>query len=242
MMQYVVIFRIWKAPMWQAGFGLVFFGIVDSVYLAAGSAKFFEGAWLPVVVGLIIFTLLLTWAEGRRLLKKKLEDSALPVDVFIKSSIRSALRAPGTAVFLTATEDGVPSALLHNLKHNHVLHEHVILLTVKIVGVPVVPDSERYLLKDLGLGFSRLKLRFGFMQEPNIPEALQLVRDCGTNFSPMTTSYFLSRETLLPAKSPGMAIWREYLFAWMMRTADTAMSFFRLPPNRVVELGSQVEI
>ena len=145
-------------------------------------------------------------------------------------------------MFLTATEDGVPSALLHNLKHNHVLHEHVVLCTVKILGVPYVPDEERYVIKDLSRGFMRVKLRFGFMQEPNVPAALKLVKGAGTTFAPMTTSYFLSRETLIPAKDPGMAVWREHLFALLMRSADTAMSFFRLPPNRVVELGSQVEI
>ena len=242
MMQYVVFFRIWKLPtLWASG-ALAFFSVVDVVYFSAGLSKFFEGAWFPVVVGIVIFTFLITWADGRKLLRRKLEDSALPVDIFITSSCSSAIRSPGTAVFLTATDGGVPSALLHNLKHNHVLHEHIVLCTVKILGVPFVPDEERFLLTDLGRGFVRVKLRFGFMQEPNVPEALKLVKGAGTDFAPMTTSYFLSRETLLPSKDPGMALWREYIFAWMMRTADTAMSFFRLPPNRVVELGSQVEI
>ena len=241
-MQYVVIFRIWKAPIWRAGFGLVFFALVDTAYLAAGTAKFFDGAWFPVAVGIIIFTMLTTWADGRKLLRKKMEDAALPMKVFIGSSNSSAIRAPGTAVFMTSTEDGVPSALLHNLKHNHVLHEHVVMLTVKIVNVPYVPDSERYVTKDLGKGFYRVQLRFGFMQETNVPQALKLVKGCETDFQPMTTSYFMSRETLLPSSNPGMALWREFLFAWMLRMADSAMSFFALPPNRVVELGIQVEI
>ena len=241
-MQYVVIFRIWKSPIWISGFGLVFFTLVDCAYLGAGLSKFFEGAWFPVMIGGIIFTLLITWSDGRKLLRQKMEDAALPVDIFIKSSVASAIRSPGTAVFLTATEEGVPSALLHNLKHNHVLHDRVVLLTVKMVGRPFVPEAERYVLTDLGKGFWRLKLRFGFMQDTSVPDALKLVAGCGTDFNPMTTSYFLSRETLLPSKTPGMALWREVIFTWMMRMADTAMSFFRLPPNRVVELGSQVEI
>lgn len=241
-MQYFVIFRIWKVPIYLSGFGLVFFTLVDCTYLAAGLSKFFEGAWFPVLVGLVIFTLLLTWHDGRKLLRIKLEDAALPAEVFINSSAASAVRTPGTAVFLTATEEGVPSALLHNLKHNHVLHETVVLLTVKILGVPTVPDEERYRITALGKGFYRLRLRFGFMQETSIPEALKLVTGCGTDFSPMTTSYFLSRETLLASANPGMAVWREKIFAAMMRMADSAMSFFRLPPNRVIELGSQVEI
>ncbi len=242
MMQYVVIFRIWKTSLWIAGPGLVFFGFVDSAYLAAGSAKFFEGAWLPVVVGLIIFTMLTTWAEGRRLLKEKMESSALPVEVFIKSVAGSAMRAPGTAVFLTAATDGVPAALLHNIKHNHVLHEHTVLLNVKIVGVPYVADCDRYTVTDLGQGFCRLRLRYGFMQQTDVPETLKQVEGCGTDFNPMRTSFFMSRETLLPSRKPGMPLWREQIFAWMMRMADSAMSFFHLPTNRVVELGSQVEI
>ncbi|MDP9056683.1 MAG: potassium transporter Kup [Pseudomonadota bacterium] len=242
LMQYVVIFRIWKTPIWISGFGLVFFLTIDSAYLAAGTAKFFEGAWLPVVVGLIIFTLLTTWAEGRRLLKLKLESSAIPVEVFIKSVGGSAMRAPGTAVFLTSAAEGVPSALLHNIKHNHVLHEHTVLLNVKTVGVPYVADADRYSVTDLGQGFCRLRLRYGFMQQTDIPESLKHVTGCGTDFNPMKTSFFMSRETLLPSRQPGMAMWREYIFAWMMRMSDSAMSFFHLPTNRVVEMGSQVEI
>ena len=241
-MQYVVIFQIWKRPLWVGGFGLAVFTVVDIAYLGAGLSKFFEGAWFPCLIGSIIFILLITWSDGRKLLRSKMEDAALPVEVFINSSAASAIRTPGTAVFLTATEEGVPSALLHNLKHNHVLHERVVLLTVKIRNVPSVPDEDRYQLIELGKGFYRLRLRFGFMQEPNIPEALKLVSGCGTDFNPMTTSYFLSRETLLPSKTPGMAVWRETIFAAMMRMADSAMSFFRLPPNRVIELGSQIEI
>ena len=242
LMQYVVVFRIWKTPIWISGFGLVFFLTIDSAYLAAGTAKFFEGAWLPVVVGLIIFTLLTTWAEGRRLLKLKLESSAIPVEVFIKSVGGSAMRAPGTAVFLTSAAEGVPSALLHNIKHNHVLHEHTVLLNVKTVGVPYVADADRYSVTDLGQGFCRLRLRYGFMQQTDIPESLKHVTGCGTDFNPMKTSFFMSRETLLPSRQPGMAMWREYIFAWMMRMSDSAMSFFHLPTNRVVEMGSQVEI
>ncbi len=242
LMQYELIFRTWKTPLWVSGIGLVFFLIIDSAYLAAGTAKFFEGAWLPVVVGLLIFTLLTTWAEGRRLLKLKLESSALPVEIFIKSGAGAAMRAPGTAVFLTAAAEGVPSALLHNIKHNHVLHEHTVLLNVKIVGVPYVADADRYTILDLGQGFTRLRLRYGFMQQTNIPDTLKQVHGCGSDFNPMRTSFFLSRETLLPSRHPGMAIWREHLFAWMMRMSDSAMSFFELPTNRVVEMGSQVEI
>ncbi|MDE2303756.1 MAG: potassium transporter Kup [Sphingomonadales bacterium] len=238
----VMFFRIWKTPLWIAAIGTLFFVAIDGAYLAAGTAKFFEGAWFPVVVALIIFTLLTTWADGRRLLREKLEGSALPVEVFIKSVAKSAQRIPGTAVFLTAAAEGVPAALLHNIKHNHVIHEHTVLLNVKIVGVPVVPDTDRYKVTDLGEGFWRVRLRYGFMQQTDVPAALRHVEGCGTSFDPMKTSFFMSRETLLPSRHPGMAIWREHIFTWMMRMADSAMGFFNLPTNRVVELGSQIEI
>ena len=143
---------------------------------------------------------------------------------------------------MTSTADGVPPALLHNLKHNKVLHERIILLTVKIVSVPMIADQDRCRMEDLGQGFHRLVLRFGFMQETDVPAALKLVKSCGADFNMMDTSFFLARQTLLPSARPGMAIWREHLFAWMLRNAESAMEFFRLPTNRVVELGSQVEI
>jgi KUP system potassium uptake protein len=145
-------------------------------------------------------------------------------------------------VFMTTTPDGVPHALLHNLKHNKVLHERVLLLTVKIEDVPYVEESRRFELKDLGSGFFRLVLRFGFMQESDVPAALVRVEQCGPAFKMMETSFFLARQTLLASARPGMWIWRERLFAWMLRNAESAMQFFKLPPNRVVELGSQVEI
>ena len=166
----------------------------------------------------------------------------MPIGVFIKSAATSATRVPGTSVFMTSTADGVPPALLHNLKHNKVLHERVILLTVKIANIPQVPDEKRLLVEDLGNGFHRLILRFGFMQEPDVAAALATAQIPGSRFVMMETSFFLSRQTLLPSSRPGMAIWREKLFAWMMRNAESAMEFFRLPTNRVVELGSQVEI
>jgi KUP system potassium uptake protein len=172
----------------------------------------------------------------------RMREAAMPLQVFIKSAAQSASRVPGTAVFMTSTPDGVPHALLHNLKHNKVLHERVILLTVKIKDVPFVQDDTRCGLEPLGEGFFRLVIMYGFMQEPDVPAALQRVTGCGAAFKMMDTSFFLARQTLLPSSRPGMAIWREKLFAWMLRNAESAMEFFRLPTNRVVELGSQVEI
>ena len=166
----------------------------------------------------------------------------MPILVFINSAASSAERVSGTAVFMTSAPEGVPHALLHNLKHNKVLHERVILLTVRIEDVPYVDERRHTEMGDLGQGFYRLVVHYGFMQEPDVPAALAQVTDCGAQFRMMDTSFFLARQTLLASSRPGMALWRERLFSWMLRNAESAMEFFRLPTNRVVELGSQVEI
>jgi KUP system potassium uptake protein len=194
------------------------------------------------LVGLIAFTLLTTWAKGRQLMIKRLSEVAMPITVFVKSAANSAERVPGTAVFMTTARDGVPHALLHNLKHNKVLHERVILLTVRIEDVPYVGQSYRTNVKEFGQGFYRMVVHYGFMQEPDVPAALSNVQGIGAPLRMMDTSFFLARQTLIASSRPGMAIWREKLFAWMLRNAESAMEFFKLPSNRVVELGSQVEI
>ncbi|MFN3946313.1 MAG: potassium transporter Kup [Allosphingosinicella sp.] len=237
----VVIFSVWKwRPILAVPLLAVFF-VVDIAFFAANLTKVPDGGWFPLAVGLVIFTLLTTWARGRQLMRDRMREAAIPVGVFIKSAATSAARVPGTAVFMTTSAEGVPHSLLHNLKHNRVLHERVLLLTVQIEDVPYVEEERRCALTDLGNGFFRLILRFGFMQDTDIPKALDTVQ-CGAAFKMMETSFFLSRQTLLPSARPGMPLWREKLFSWMLRNAESAMEFFRLPPNRVVELGSQVEI
>ncbi|MDX3908809.1 MAG: potassium transporter Kup [Sphingobium sp.] len=238
----VLVFRLWKWNRIWAVLLLSIFYVVDGAYLAANLTKIPDGGWFPLFIGFIVFTLLTTWSRGRQLMIERMRESAMPIPVFIASAANSAVRVPGTAVFMTSTPDGVPHALLHNLKHNKVLHERVILLTVKIIGVPAVPEEHRAKLEDLGRGFFRLVLHYGFMQEPDVPLALKNVTQCGQAFKMMETSFFLARQTLLPSARPGMPIWREKIFAWMLRNAESAMEFFRLPTNRVVELGSQVEI
>jgi KUP system potassium uptake protein len=171
-----------------------------------------------------------------------MREAAMPMKVFIDSAASSAARVPGTAVFMTSTRDGVPHALLHNLKHNKVLHERIILLTVSIAGQPYWPEEDRVRSEPLGHGFHRMVMHYGFMEEPDVPAGLKRVHGCGAVFKMMDTSFFLSRQTLLASEKPGMMLWREKLFAWMLRNAETAMEFFRLPTNRVVELGSQIEI
>lgn len=238
----VLLLSIWKWNRWFVMPLLALFFIVDTAYFAANLTKVPSGGWFPLVVGLIAFTLLTTWSRGRKLMMERMREAAMPVKVFISSAATSASRVPGTAVFMTSTPEGVPHALLHNLKHNKILHERVILLTVKIPGVPFVDPDKRCQVEDLGQGFHRLILKFGFMEEPDVPAALAGITTCGPPIKMMETSFFLARQTLLPSSRPGMAIWREKLFAWMLRNAESAMEFFRLPTNRVVELGSQVEI
>ncbi len=238
----VVMLTLWKWKGWQAWPLLILFGIVDLAYLLSNLFKVPDGGWVPLVIGMVVFTLLTTWSRGRKLMMAKMRESAMPIDVFIKSACNSVTRVSGTAVFLTSTSDGVPPGLLHNMKHNKILHERVVFLTVKIDDVPFVDDSNRVAFTELSNGFFRLIVRYGFMQDPDIPAALKACQQFGPSFKMMETSFFLNRQTLIASPEPGMAIWREKVFAWMLRNATSAMEFFRLPTNRVVELGSQVEI
>ena len=238
----VLEYRVWKWPLWLVSLEIGVFMAVDGLFFASNLTKFFAGGWFPLLVGAIVFTLLTTWAAGRKLMIERLNEASLPLGVFVKSAASSARRVPLTAVFMTSTRDGVPPALLHNLKHNMVLHDRNILLTVHIADVPRVPDERRSEVQEVGEGFFRVTLKYGFMDEIDVPLALAQTSGCGGLYEPMKTSFFLSRQTLLVSNRPGMAIWREHLFAWMLRNAESAMAFFKLPTNRVVELGSQVEI
>ena len=238
----VLFVGVWKWKWWVALPVVLFFLIIDGAYFAANLFKVPDGGWFPLVVGLVAFTLLTTWARGRKLMRERMHETALPIEIFAKSAKNSALRVPGTAIFMASQASGVPSALLHNIKHNKVLHERVVILTVLIDDTPYVDAHERCEIHDLGDGFYRAVLHYGFMQETNVPQGLKEMERCGGEFDMMHTSFFLSRQTLLPSAKPGMPIWREKIFAWMLRNAATAMDFFRLPTNRVVELGSQVEI
>ncbi len=241
MMGFLIV-HVWRWPRWPAAAVIGTFLIIDGAYFTANLTKIPDGGWFPLLVAVVVFTLLTTWARGRWLMQQRLTESAMPMSVFIKSASRAAVRVPGTAVFMTSSPEGVPHALLHNLKHNKVLHERILILTVVIDEVPWVDLEDRVEVIDLGENFYRMILRYGFMQQPDVPAALKMVENCGPQIRMMDTSFFLARQTLLPSERPGMAIWREKLFAWMLRNAESAMEFFHLPTNRVVELGSQVEI
>ncbi|MDO7834245.1 potassium transporter Kup [Sphingobium sp. HBC34] len=238
----VLTFSVWRWHPLVAGGVTLAFLIVDGAYFASNATKIPDGGWFPLLVAAIAFVGLTTWATGRRIMRERLRDGAMELDLFIRSTSGSLKRVPGTAIFLSSSTDGVPPALLHNVKHNRILHERNIILTVRTQGVPHLREEGRTELTPQGEGFYRLVLNHGFMEEVDIPAALKSVQDCSGPITVKDSSYFLSRQTLIPSSRPGMAIWREKLFAWMIRNAESPMEFFKLPVNRVVELGSQLEI
>jgi len=240
---FVVVRRMWG---WNWGVtvaGMVFFLSIDLAFFGANVLKILQGGWFPIVIAVAVFTLLATWKRGREIMRDRLKELAIAQDPFIESITRHPPpRVPGTAVFLTTSHEGVPHAMLHNLKHNKVLHERVILLTVVFQDIPHVDESERVEVRPLGHNFFKVFVIYGFKDLPDIPQALTLCAPHGLEFNMLDTSFFLSRETLIATKRPGMALWREKLFINMMRNAGTATGFFQIPTNRVVELGSQVEL
>jgi KUP system potassium uptake protein len=238
----VLTFAVWKWPPLLAGLVTGVFLLIDGLYFASNVTKVPDGGWFPLLVAAIAFTLLTTWATGRKLVHERLAEGAMPVEIFIASAAQSVKRVAGTAVFLTSSTEAIPPALLHNLKHNKVIHQRVVLLTVQTEPVPHAPKEGRVTVADLGQGFYRIVLRHGFMEEADVPTELASIETAGAPFKSMDTSYFLARQTLIPSAHPGMMLWREQLFAWMVRNAASAMEFFKLPTNRVIELGSQLEI
>jgi KUP system potassium uptake protein len=239
----VMMLYVWRWNRLLAIGATSLFLIVDGAYFASNITKIPDGGWFPLLVAAISFTVLTTWAKGRQLMRERLSEAALPLPVFIKSAAPSVHRVRGTSVFLSTSADVVPAALLHNLKHNQVLHQRVLILNVKVEEVPHVSEEKRVEVHDAGEGFYRVILHYGFMEEVDIPRDLARIRTCGDAFNMMSTSFFLGRQKLIASKkTPGMALWRERLFAWMLKSSESAMEFFKLPTNRVVELGSQLQI
>jgi KUP system potassium uptake protein len=238
----ILTFAVWKWHPLLAGALTGSFLLVDGAYFASNMTKIPDGGWFPLLVATAVFIVLTTWAKGRQILRDRLAEDSMPFDLFLNSVCDKVRRVPGTSVFLCSTAEGIPPALLHNLKHNHILHERVVILTVVTEGVPHVPSPARRVVESVGHGFYRMIIRIGFMDEADVPAELAAEQRAGGPFKPMDTSYFLARQTLIASKRPGMALWREKLFSWMIRNAESAMQFFRLPTNRVIELGSQLEI
>lgn len=235
---------IWKWPHRKIALFVGGFLVVDLAFFLANAVKIPYGGWFPLAIGLAVFVTLTVWKRGRRLLTERSRANSLPVADFLASLSDRVPRVPGTAVFLTGMSEGVPVALLHNLKHNRVMHERVVLLTVLVEETPFVAAERRLEKRELAPNVIRLLLRYGFMESPNIPKALAQASTAqlGFFYEPMSLSYFVSRETVIPRRRPGLLGWREQMFATLSRTATSASDFFHLPSDRVVELGSQVEI
>ncbi len=236
-----VIVLLWRWPLVYAIPLVTVLLIVDMTYFAANAIKIPQGGWFPLCIALVSFTVLTTWKRGRKLLFDEITRQTVPLQAII-NGIDDMPRVSGTAVFLTPTSDGAPSAMLHNLKHNHVLHERNILLTVVVEDKPYVTKGNRFLINDLGKNFYRVKLFYGFMQTPDIPFALEL---CGAQILPfdmMTTSFFISRALIVSGPNPGMMEWRERLFQALSKNAMNAADFFKIPANRVIEMGTRIEI
>ncbi|MBC7896732.1 MAG: KUP/HAK/KT family potassium transporter, partial [Cytophagaceae bacterium] len=232
----------WNWSPLKAGLLCGLFLAIDLAFFGANAIKIMHGGWVPLALGLFIFTLLTTWKAGRVHLRRLLEERSLPVKDFVESlASGKVVRVPGTAVFMTSEAEGTPVVLLHHLKHNKVLHEQVILLSILVQQVPEVPSAERITVERLSHGIYRVKASYGFMETPNVEDIRARLSEAGVHTRRMDTSYYLGREQLIPTRGPGMAKWRKQLFAVMSKNARSATQYFGIPPNRVVELGAQIE-
>jgi len=240
----VVMYREWKMNIFLVlGLSIIFF-ILDFAFWTANLIKIKDGGWYPLFLGLIIFTCLITWYRGRKLLRAKVEEGSIPLQAFVSGLLaHPPHRVEGTAIFLTAHVDYVPVAMLHNLKHNRVMHERIFFIKLSTWDVPYVNDSQRITMKDLGGGVYLVRAVHGFKESPDINKVLELLqKQENIEFNVMDTSFFVSRDTIVPSANPGMALWREKLFGWMMQNAAKPSDFFKIPTNRLVELGAKVEI
>ncbi len=240
---FVVVRGMWKWS-WPATLaGMLFFLTIDLAFFSANAIKILQGGWFPLAIGALVFALMTTWKRGKEILAERQATNSIALLPFLQGiNAHPPIRVPGTAVFLTTNPDGVPHAMLHNLVHNKVIHDTVILLTVRVKDEPWVPETERVAVEPLGNEFYRVTIYYGFKDEPDIPLALNTININNAEFNLLETSFFLSRETLIATKMPGMALWREKLFVSMARNGSSATAFFHIPTNRVIELGTQVEL
>lgn len=241
----ILAYGFWRWPKWKVALFAIPFLVIDSIFIGSTSLKIISGGWVPILIGAIVFTILMTWKTGREIVFNRLEKDALPLDLFIKSvSLSDETQfVPGQAVFLTGNPNIVPHAMLHNIKHNKVLHERNIMVTVITRDVPYVPDQERIRVEVLDKRFQRVFVYYGFKDQPDIPNALELAyKQLEVEFDMMHISFFISRDRLIHTVGDGMAPWREKLFISMQRNTSPVSDFYQIPPNRVVEMGSQIEI
>ena len=240
---FVVMTRIWKWSKWLVmPLTLILVGN-DIMFLSACLLKFIDGGWFPLVMGVIMFTIMSTWWRGRQIVRKVTNENAMPLKLFVDSiSMSPPHKVAGTGIFMTTNSDGVPNAMLHNLKHNKVLHERVVILSIVNEDIPYVPKEDYVWIEDMGHGFWKVTGHYGFKEQPDIPKMLADCKLQSMSFEMMETTFFINRETLIATPGGGMALWREHLFVWMSHLAGKASDYFRIPSNRVVELGTQVEI
>ena len=243
LLAYVVIRRVWKWTLWQTGLLLIPLVALDSVFIASNMLKIPDGAWLPLVFGAALVLIMATWTRGANILTAKTRRDSVPlVDLMEILRARAPHRAPGTAIFLTSDPDMTPVALMHNLKHNKVLHERNVILTVRTTETPRVREEDRVTIEKVNDDFKKVIVNYGFMESPNIPKALAVCRKQGLKFDIMATSFFLGRRSIVPSANSGMPLWQDRLFIYLMKNAANPTDFFKIPPGRVVELGAQVTV
>jgi KUP system potassium uptake protein len=240
---FIVIWKLWGWTWWRAALLIIPFVIVDGVFLSANFLKLLDGAWVPLLFAGVMALLIVTWRRGTQILAAKTRKSEVPIESLLRSLEKKPPHiVPGTAVFLTSDPDFAPTALMHNLKHNKVLHEHNVILTIKSTDTPRVPDEDRVIITPVTPHFSRVTLKFGFMEQPNVPRALAIARKLGWTFDIMSTSFFLSRRALKPSAHSGMPVWQDRMFIGLAKSASDASDFFQIPTGRVVEIGTQVTV
>ena len=243
LLAFIVVWKLWQWKLWQALLAMVPLIVIDVTFFSANALKLQEGAWAPLLFGIVMVLLILTWRRGTRLLYDKTRRTEVPLDTLIRSLEKSPPHlAQGTAVFLTSDPDFAPTALLHNLKHNKVLHENNVILTIITSDTPRVPEEDRVRIDVVSPHFRKVSLNFGYMEQPNIPKALAVARKLGWQFDIMSTSFFLSRRSLKPSAKSGMPVWQDRVFIGLARTANDATDYFQIPTGRVVEIGTQVTV
>lgn len=238
-----VAYRVWNMKLKYVIWAALFFLVIELSFLFSNLFKFYQGGYIPILIAGLIFIVMLIWKKGRNILRVNLETQAFGVDLFLNDVVnRKPLRVPGIAIFLTGNPYGIPRTLLHNFKHNKILHEQIVLLTVRTEEVPRITDEERISFESLGQGFYRVMVKYGFSENPDIPKILKSIENDELNFNPMKTTYFLGRETLLIGNSKGFEKWRKKIFVFLSHNAFDATQFFKIPPNAVIELGIQVQL
>jgi KUP system potassium uptake protein len=243
LLAFIVVRLLWRKPLWIVITGAAAFLTVDLTFFAANTIKIVHGGWFPLVIALIVFTALTTWRRGRSLMKERIREKEIPLATFIKTlGTTPPVRVPGCAVFLTAVGGGTPRALIHNLEHNHVMHQKVVIFTARTLNVPIAPDDGRLMVEHLWHGLRRVTASYGFQELPDVPQTLRRAQGLGLDIDPDSATYFLNRVSFVSTSKPGMARWRERLFATMSRNSTSAAQFFNIPSEQIAELGMQIDL